>query len=338
MISHSNKEKRYFAGANTTKGFVSYYDEIFKPCSSIYVIKGGSGTGKSRLMREIADRAESVGNDVEYFYCSFDPLSLDGIIINRSLAVIDGTAPHVYEPSLPGIKENLIDLGVFWNANKLREHSEEIISFINDKKHCFDMAYSYLSSVGALDTARRKILDKYIDRDKIYSVAAKTVSDIKPQKSGNSGVRIISALGRSGRVKFDTYDQTDSQSITVRDDLGEGHLYLEAIKTEAERFGVPVTVSYDPLYAGRMNALMIGDSASVFVEEKKDGLPAYVEKGEKKEVEEIDAQTEVLLGKAEKWLERASKIHFEIEKFYVSAMDFDKKEEFTRGFINSLQM
>ena len=40
-------EKKYFAAANTVDGFVSYYDEIFVKCSRVYIIKGGSGTGKS---------------------------------------------------------------------------------------------------------------------------------------------------------------------------------------------------------------------------------------------------------------------------------------------------
>ena len=42
-------DKRYFAAANTGKGFVSYYDEIFGKCKRIDIIKGGSGTGKVDL-------------------------------------------------------------------------------------------------------------------------------------------------------------------------------------------------------------------------------------------------------------------------------------------------
>ena len=322
------KEKRYFAGANTTKGFVSYYDEIFRHCKSIYVIKGGSGTGKSRLMRECSDDAEGVGAEVEYFYCSFDPLSLDGIIINGDIAVIDGTAPHVYEPTLPGVKENIIDLGAFWDENKLRESGEDIISLISKKKACFDMAYSYLNAVGALDAAKRKILDKYIERDKISTGAAKKLSEIKPSKNGKAGVRLISALGRSGRVRFDTFEYITNQSIKIDNKRGEGYVYLEEIKKEAERFGVPVTVSYDPLFAGRLNSVIVGDCC-IFIDE--------FEKSEVADAAEIDIQISDLIKKAEVCLESASRIHFDIEKLYVSAMNFDKKEEFTHDFINKLR-
>jgi DNA primase catalytic subunit len=41
--------------------------------------------------------------------------------------------------------------------------------------------------------------------------------------------------------------------------------------------------------------------------------------------------------KAKEWLRRASDIHFEIEKLYISAMDFDKKEAFTADFIKEIK-
>ena len=50
----SNNEK-YFAAANSYKGFKSYFDRIFAPeqFDRIYIIKGGPGTGKSSIMKNI---------------------------------------------------------------------------------------------------------------------------------------------------------------------------------------------------------------------------------------------------------------------------------------------
>ena len=323
------KEKRYFAGANTVNGFVSYYNEIFKPCKFIYVIKGGSGTGKSRLMREVAIFAESEGADVEYFYCSFDPESLDGIIINRELAVIDGTAPHVYEPTLPGIKENIIDLGAFWNEGKLRESESEIRELLNDKRQCFDLAYSYLNAVGALERVKEKISNKYIKMDEISANAAKAVSEIKPSEKGRDRVRIVSALGRKGLYCFNTFKDISTRRITLYNKFGEGYAYLEAVKKEAERFGISTTVSYHPLFPWRINALVLGEECSLFVEESA--------KGSVSEAEEIDKQINALVKKAEGCLTEASNVHFNIESIYVSAMDFVKKESFTSDFIDKLR-
>ena len=254
---------------------------------------------------------------------------MDGIIINRELAVIDGTAPHVYEPTLPGVKENIIDLGAFWDEGKLREHRDEIKELINSKKQCFDRAYSYLNAVGALDLVKAKIANKYIKMDEISADASKMVSEIKPSKKGKSCVRMISAFGRSGSVCFDTFKNISKRSITLYNKFGEGYAYLEAVKKEAESFGVPTTVSYHPLYPWRINALVLCEECSLFVDES--------EKCSACEIEEIDGQINSLVKKAEGYLMKASTIHFDIEKIYISAMDFGKKEKFTMDFIDKLR-
>ncbi|WDC83725.1 ATPase [Caloramator sp. mosi_1] len=88
--------KKYFASANTSAGFVSYFDYVLKGRDKIYIIKGGPGCGKSSFMHKIGYELEAKGFDVDYVYCSADMDSLDGIVINDlNIAIVDGTAPHV---------------------------------------------------------------------------------------------------------------------------------------------------------------------------------------------------------------------------------------------------
>ena len=93
----------FFAAANSGRGFVSFYGEIFNTdkIKRRFLIKGGPGTGKSTLMRRIAESACRKGEQVCLYRCSSDPSSLDGVIINGEVAVIDSTAPHTVEPE-PG--------------------------------------------------------------------------------------------------------------------------------------------------------------------------------------------------------------------------------------------
>ena len=115
----------YYAAANTEKGFKSLFGEIFSPkeLSRLYIIKGGPGTGKSTFMRGVAKAAEQRGFDVEYYYCSADTGSLDGVKIpSLKTALIDGTSPHSYEPRYPGACETVIDLGQNFDTGKLREN------------------------------------------------------------------------------------------------------------------------------------------------------------------------------------------------------------------------
>lgn len=334
-------KRSYFAGSNTTSGFVSYYDKIFGSCERIYIIKGGPGTGKSRLMKEIADASERNGDSVEYFYCSFDPASLDGIIINENVAMIDGTAPHVYEPTLPGVKENLIDLGAFWDSAKLREKKSEIEDLILSKKRCFNIAYSYLASVDSFDKACENILKKYIRWDKLNADAAKMISETKPSFKGEGKIRLVSSVGMRGRVHFDSFNNGSQRKINLCDKLGIGHLYLDAIKREAERFGTACTVSYHPLFAYRIDELLVGDSILFTLYQNEDdniGIDIF-EDIPKIELEHINAlrlDMKKYEEKASEWFKNAAEFHFEIERLFVSAMDFDKKEEFTSELVKEL--
>ena len=95
----------FLAGGNTAQGFYSCFDAILPRAQQkrMYYLKGGPGVGKSTLMKRFAKAAEEKGIEAEYFHCSSDPDSLDGIIDETlSCAIIDATAPHAYDPPLPG--------------------------------------------------------------------------------------------------------------------------------------------------------------------------------------------------------------------------------------------
>ena len=76
-----NGIREFFAAANTEEGFYSIFESVFPPSAldKIFIIKGGPGTGKSTLMRQIAEYACGRGYSPELYYCSSDTSSLDGI-------------------------------------------------------------------------------------------------------------------------------------------------------------------------------------------------------------------------------------------------------------------
>ena len=47
----------FFLGACTPQGFLSHYDSLFDELEQLYIIKGGSGCGKSTFMRKIGAEA-----------------------------------------------------------------------------------------------------------------------------------------------------------------------------------------------------------------------------------------------------------------------------------------
>ncbi|OIJ18978.1 hypothetical protein BKP45_14730 [Anaerobacillus alkalidiazotrophicus] len=92
--------KQLFFGAGTSRGPINYIENITEDIKKRYIIKGRSGSGKSTLMRRIAKYGENLGLSVQYFPCGLDPNSLDMIIIpTLSVAILDGTAPHIIDPT-----------------------------------------------------------------------------------------------------------------------------------------------------------------------------------------------------------------------------------------------
>ena len=147
------KPRKYFAAANGYNGFRSYFGSLFesRKYDAIYVLKGGPGTGKSSLMRKVADVLEQEGATVERIYCSSDPSSLDGIISELSgirCAIIDGTAPHERDAIVAGAIDRIINLGDNWDEKWLRADREKILTLTEQKAAAYRTAYFYLSVSG----------------------------------------------------------------------------------------------------------------------------------------------------------------------------------------------
>ena len=92
-----------FFGGSTKSGYVNLIDDLTSGIKSRYFIKGRPGTGKSTFMKEVAKEAESLGLDVQVYKCSFDPGSLDMVVVPEAgFCVFDSTSPHEMFPTKIG--------------------------------------------------------------------------------------------------------------------------------------------------------------------------------------------------------------------------------------------
>ena len=64
------------------------------------------------------------------------PLCIDGAASeeSRKVVVFDATAPHVMDPVYPGVCEEILNFGEFWNADELKDNKEEIIALTDKNK------------------------------------------------------------------------------------------------------------------------------------------------------------------------------------------------------------
>lgn len=99
-LNKQGQQRHLFFGAATDKGVDNYIDNLTEGLSKRIIIKGRSGSGKSTMLRKIVAQATEKGYDSEVYHCGFDPNSLDMVILPElSFAILDGTAPHVIDPS-----------------------------------------------------------------------------------------------------------------------------------------------------------------------------------------------------------------------------------------------
>lgn len=155
----SGQIKKLFPGGNTSQGFYSYYHYIIgQDATKIISLKGGPGVGKSSFMRWIGEQMLALGYNVEYHFCSSDSDSLDSVVIPAlGVAMLDGTAPHVVDPQLPGAVGEIINLGQYWNEDVLRVQKNAIASSGTKISRYFKMAYCQLEEAKTI----KEELDHY---------------------------------------------------------------------------------------------------------------------------------------------------------------------------------
>jgi len=354
MEYRSTGENAYFAASNSEKGFCSYYKECFDASriGYVYAIKGGPGTGKSRFMREVAQYAQKKGWAAEYIYCSSDADSLDGVILTNEtegIALLDATAPHVYEPTLPGVREELINLGAFWNREKLLANGREIALLNRKKSEAYRNAYRYLSSEGKLMESIEEMVSPYLRRDAIQAYAEKQVRDLEAGGGYESRPALLHSVGMQGEVIFDTYFASAAQCFFLEDCYGAAQIFLETVGEMALKKGWKIRVSHDPVYPNRLDGIFLTDSRRAFVIKPKGIAPACRRVLSLRRFVEVSKmrpfrgklQFALRLKNAMRQgaldaLREVKEIHFALESLYIDAMDFEAKEFFTKRFCEQL--
>ncbi len=199
-------KRNIFPGGNTPHGFHSYYNYIIEQnkAEKIFCIKGGPGTGKSTLMKEIGELFISRGEDVDFLWCSSDPESLDGILIReRRIALVDGTSPHITDPVNPGAVDKIIDMGECWDEETLRLDRDRITSINVRTGRFFKLAYGYLHCAGTYRDFISHIMDEMITegqkRDAFMQLSM-AIDSVPAVKRAEAHVKNDHAMGRDGRV------------------------------------------------------------------------------------------------------------------------------------------
>lgn len=356
-----NKFLKYFLAANSSEGFVSYFADNydFNDNWHAYIIKGGPGTGKSSFMKYVAVNAADMGYTAELCPCSSDPDSLDGVIIKEIKTIIlDGTAPHVVEPKYAGVCEEIINLGQFWNSDKLRQRAVEILDVTRQNQKLHKTAAAYISAAGELVYDNFKLAGRFTSLKKAEQFGLNLAIKLIPKQSKNTPkewVRFIGGITPKGIIAFKRTIEDFYKNIIVIDDKygAAANEIMKSVRKTALARGYEIIALKNPILPSKIiDHILIPELSLAIVREYE-----YINFGEHhrrihaRRFYDInilrDCRTrltfnrrvarELLLGAIET-LEKAKRVHDELEEYYIDAMDFNAMTLFAEQKANEILM
>ena len=320
----------FFASANTGSGFVSYLDNLNANSKNAftYIIKGGPGTGKSTMMKKIAQYFYEKGYSIEQFFCSTDPTSLDAIrIVQKNVVVLDGTMPHAVEPEIVGLTHKIIDNGSFIKLS-IKQHFDEIENLTKEKKACFNQLYKNLAAAKLLDEINFDLEKNHVSVDKVKRKAKNLFCKVKSLcPEGQNRTLFLDSINDENlylekKNKFKVIGFTASRQ--------ESFLVLEMLEKMLVQNNLPFTKICNVINPEKISSILINNK--------------YLVKNIK-----IKSKTNKIIGKNNKIIKNiinlsknniteAKRIHKQIEKYYIENIDFLGIEEITKKVIEEIEL
>ena len=241
-----------FLGANSGGGFCSLYEQLLGGrLDDLLILKGGPGCGKSSFMRAVAKELTAAGWEAVYVQCSGDPDSLDGALFPaRKVALVDGTAPHVLEPTYHVAAERYLDLTRFYNVEATKAARGKIVAHTDAYRAAYADAYHVLRAVDALESERRAAVRAAMDFDKLTrrvdAIARREIRG-KGAKRARIDRAFLGGMTHQGELcRFDTVDALCPRVYALDDSYGFASAALSRVADAAADAGHDVLLCPNP--------------------------------------------------------------------------------------------
>lgn len=351
----------FFLGANSPQGFVSRFDQLDYGEENwhTFIIKGGPGCGKSSLMKRIASLFESRSPKMEKILCSSDPHSLDAIILPEwRISIADGTAPHVLEPTYPGLSESIINLGEFLNPLKLKPHAAAIKQLRQATSKNYAQATDCLVAAKTFLNDFNRITLSYCDFEKLSAYAKHFACKNFPVKKNISRchakerVRFLSSINSHGITSvFDTVPSLCPNICFICDEYDAvAPLFLSALRSHALDAGYDVISCYCPISPhNKIEHLLIPELGIALMTENrfhdlscitperrihaKRFLQTDALRRHKKRLSFYQKAASQLIEQAVQILSENKEMHDLLEQLYLKAMDFSMMDDVIENLV-----
>lgn len=350
----------YFLGANTPKGYFSRFDQLFSsaPEGRCFLLKGGPGTGKSTLLKKIAAVLKEKGVSAELIYCTADTDSLDAVVTaDGRFAVLDATLPHAAEPKYPGIYETTVLLCDCWDEEVLRGNKKKAAALFDENRRLHEEARRYISAAASLLDEAAKLAMEAADAEKTARAAARICFrefGKRRNRAGTEKQRFLSAITDKG-----VFFQNETPKILceriyfIDDEYGAvSRIFMNTVRKRALEHGLDIITCRCPIFPAEkiehvfIPSLKLGFMTSNrrhkieaapyrtihsrrFTDEKK-------LKSRKIRIRFALRGAKNLIDEASSCMKEAKKVHDELEKCYIPAMDFSLVDEKTEKILKEI--
>ena len=334
-----------FLAANSCDGFYSLFSQMTgRKDHNILLIKGGPGTGKSSMMKKIADAAEQKDYTVERMHCSSDPNSLDGIYIaEKKLILLDATAPHCADPIYPGAVEQILPLGEYWDRDQLIPHRRKIIELTTRISDLFRRVYHLLAAAGQLRQISDEIIKPAFENSKADKMLSKFLSNqaaVPTGKTSKVEERFVSALSANGHILYEDVVKGCKRVLLIEDSYDSGHMLTALADQKLEALGYDRLLLRCPLEPSKIDHIILPElGLGILLQNARlqwqSELPLVKSVHMRQFIDsEIIAprknkltfgkrMCKALYDEVSQLLESEKALHDELEQYYISAMDFE---------------
>lgn len=351
--------RHMFPGGNTSKGFYSFYRYILsqEEARRIICIKGGPGTGKSSLMKNVGTYFNNKGYDIEYHHCSSDNNSLDGVVIKKlNVALLDGTSPHVVDPITPGAVDEILNMGQCWREEGFKNSKKQIMDISREIGKTFKRAYRYLGAAKLIHDDWSNYNSEALNYSKLSLFKEEFKEKLLKSSISNLGTDrhlFATAFTPNGIVTYVDSLYKECNNIYVLNggpSTGKTEI-LKYISEEALRRGFYVEIYHDPFIPERLEHVIVPKLSLAVLSSNEInrklfvGNQIYMEDLCSKSVfnkyrDEIQYTKDTFYSLMEKGLttiSSAKALHDELEKYYIGNMDFSKLDKINKDIISRIE-
>lgn len=197
----------YFAGGNTAKGFIVFYDSVFQPLERLFILTGSPGTGKSAIMAKIASDMLERGYDVELLHHSLDPEAVEGVIVtDLKVGIVDSRVFSSLEPQSPNRLVRFIDLETSYDSQKLNAQQSKLDSLAAEMKGQCEKAYRAFSEALRVHDEWEEIYIQHMHREAanlfVDELIQRFFSAPRGVKAATKSERFLGAATPKGAIDF----------------------------------------------------------------------------------------------------------------------------------------